>query len=125
MARPTRTRLSALSALWRALRSSGGSGEPSTTDRLRAVPRLVAATLTGRYDGMTRGRLGLLLLALLYVVSPVDLVPELALSLIGLGDDALVLAWLAGSVLAETDDFLRWEAARGRGPSVVPGQVVR
>ncbi|HEU4421196.1 MAG TPA: YkvA family protein, partial [Pilimelia sp.] len=57
-----------------------------------------------------------------YVVSPVDLVPEAFLFVFGLADDALLVTWLAGSVLAETERFLTWEASRR---SVIPGQVVR
>ena len=36
--------------------------------------------------------------------------------------DALVVAWLAGTVLSETDAYLTWEGSRGR---VIPGRVVR
>ena len=38
-------------------------------------------------------------LALAYVVSPVDVMPEALMLLAGLGDDAVVLTWLAGAVL--------------------------
>jgi uncharacterized membrane protein YkvA (DUF1232 family) len=50
-------------------------------------------------------------LGLAYLVSPVDLVPEAFLGLIGLGDDAVVALWLAGTFLAETDRFLGWETS--------------
>jgi hypothetical protein len=46
------------------------------------------------------------------------------LAVLGLVDDAVMVTWLAGSVLAETERFLEWEKERGRGPSVVPGTVV-
>ncbi len=49
-------------------------------------------------------------LALAYLVSPVDLVPEAFLALLGLGDDALVAMWLGGAFLAETDRYLEWES---------------
>ena len=55
-------------------------------------------------------------------MSPVDLVPELFVPLLGLVDDAFVLAWLAGTVLLETERYLAWEQDQHR---VVPGQVVR
>ena len=42
--------------------------------------------------------------------------------LLGLVDDAFVVAWLAGTVLLETERFLEWERQRH---DVVPGQVVR
>jgi uncharacterized membrane protein YkvA (DUF1232 family) len=135
-------RAAALKALWTAVSGRRSPGAPSVGRQLSALPRLVAATMSGRYPGMTRARLGLMALALLYVVSPVDLVPEAALLLLGMADDAMVLAWLAGSVLAETDAFLAWETGvasppPGSGPGsagpsagasagpVVPGEVVR
>lgn len=114
-------------ALARALRGAGRDGSPGIGERLGALPRLVGATLSGRYRGTTRGQLGLIALGVLYVVSPVDVVPEAIIPLIGLADDAFVVTWLAGRVLAETEAFLSWEKAEpsGRRPDVVPGQVVR
>jgi uncharacterized membrane protein YkvA (DUF1232 family) len=58
----------------------------------------------------------LIVLALAYLVSPVDLVPEAFLALLGLTDDALVALWLGGAFLAETDHFLAWEREQ---PTVV------
>jgi uncharacterized membrane protein YkvA (DUF1232 family) len=138
-----RSRWAAVGTLVRAVRGTLRAGEPGVGERLRAVPRLVTATVRGRYHGTTKGRLGLLALAVLYVVSPVDVLPDV-LPLIGIADDAMVIAWLAGALLTETGDFLAWERAdspsakrrwfrtgarsrrfdQGR-PDVVPGQVLR
>ena len=128
MARTTRT--AAVLTLVRALRGASGPDEPGLAARLRAVPRLVRATASGDYSGTSRGRLAALAAAAVYVVSPVDLLPDW-LPLIGLADDAVVISWLAAAVLGETGGFLRWERAHaGRGPTgpredVVPGYVVR
>ena len=72
--------------------------------------------MSGKYAELGRGRLAMLALALAYLVSPVDLVPEALLGLLGLGDDAVVALWLGGAVLVETDRFLDWER---RQPHVV------
>jgi uncharacterized membrane protein YkvA (DUF1232 family) len=56
--------------------------------------------------------LGLLVLALAYPVSPIDLVPEAFLGFFGLVDDAVVALWLGGAFLDETDRFVAWEADR-------------
>ncbi|OZM77416.1 hypothetical protein CFP66_36345 [Pseudonocardia sp. MH-G8] len=85
-------------------------------DRLRAIPRMARDALSGRYPELPRGRLGMLVLALAYLVSPVDLVPEAFLALLGLADDAVVALWLGGALLVETDRFLEWER---RQPVVV------
>jgi uncharacterized membrane protein YkvA (DUF1232 family) len=47
--------------------------------------------------------------AVLYVVSPVDFLPEAVLSVFGLVDDAFVLTWIAAAMVAETESFLAWE----------------
>lgn len=98
-----------------ALRTALRPGTPGLAERGRAVPRLVRAVLTGQYATLSRGHLGLLLLAALYVVSPVDLVPEAFLGLLGIADDALVVTWLAASLVHDTEDFLVWERTRATG----------
>jgi uncharacterized membrane protein YkvA (DUF1232 family) len=146
---PRARRAITLTALARALRDATRPGGPGLGELLRATPRWVSATLSGAYPGTSRGRLWALAAGLLYVLSPVDLLPEAVLPLIGLADDAFVVAWLAGQLLGETDEFVRWERERaaqstqqgsrwggfgaGRGGSshrpagedVVPGHVVR
>ncbi|ROO51695.1 uncharacterized protein DUF1232 [Micromonospora sp. Llam0] len=114
----TLKRAAAFAALGRAL-TAGARGGPSLGRRLAALPRMIRATVRGDYDGGLR--LALMTAAVAYVASPFDLVPEAMLLMLGIVDDALVVTWLAGSVLAETERFLDWEARR---ESVVPGQVV-
>lgn len=108
-------RAAAFRALWRAL-TAGSRGGPSLGRRLGALPRMIRATMRGEYDGGTR--LALMAAAGLYVASPVDLVPEALLLVFGLVDDVVVVTWLAGAVLAETERFLTWEI-RGPGPTRV------
>jgi uncharacterized membrane protein YkvA (DUF1232 family) len=109
-------RIAAFRALWRVLADGRKPGAPGFGDRLRSLPRMLAGALSGRYPELSRGRLGLLVLALAYLVSPVDLVPEAFLALLGLGDDVIVALWLGGAVLVETDRYLEWERHQ---PSVV------
>jgi hypothetical protein len=115
----TLRRSAAFTALWRALRA-GARGGPSVGQRLAALPRMIKATAGGEYDGGLR--LAMIGAATAYVISPVDLMPEAALLVFGLADDALMIAWLAGSVLDETGRFLEWESRR---KAVIPGDVVR
>ena len=112
-------------ALWQALRGASRPGAPGVWESLRATPRMVLASLMGRYHGISRGELGLLAGGLLYVLSPIDLLPDF-LPLLGIMDDAVVVTWLAGRLLMDTADFLRWErdSAPEPGP-VVAGKVVR
>ncbi|MBD0292601.1 MAG: DUF1232 domain-containing protein [Jiangellaceae bacterium] len=114
-------RTAALAALWQFVRGARRPGAPDLGTRVKAIPRLVDAVVTDRWDGLTKGRLSLMALSVLYIVSPVDVIPEGVLLALGLADDALVASWLAGSVLEATERFVRWE--RGQ-PEVVKGQVV-
>lgn len=119
MARVRRT--AAFVALWRALRGASRQGAPSLGTRLAALPRLATAVMSGQWDGLGAGRLALMGVALFYVLSPIDLVPEGLLLAVGLVDDVVVVSWLAGSVLDATDRFVAWE----RGESqIIDGEVV-
>jgi uncharacterized membrane protein YkvA (DUF1232 family) len=109
-------KVAAFTALWRAIVLSRRPGTPGVSERVRAVPRMLRGGVTGRYPALSRGRVGLILLALAYLVSPVDLVPEAFLGLLGLADDAMVALWLGGAFLSETDRFLEWERKQ---PTVV------
>ena len=108
--RPGRT--AAFVALGRAGARPRRPGTPGGGERLSALPRLVGDAVSGRYAALGRGRLGMLALALVYLVSPVDLVPEAVVPLLGLADDGVVALWLAGAFLAETERFLDWERDR-------------
>jgi uncharacterized membrane protein YkvA (DUF1232 family) len=117
MARTLR-RTAAFTALAKAL-MSGARGGPSIGKRLSALPRMVKASMKGEYDGGMR--VAMLAAATAYVVSPVDFLPEAGLFIFGLADDAVMITWLAGSVLSETERFLDWEKQRA---AVLPGSVV-
>lgn len=98
-------------------------GTPGIGRRLSAMPRMIRASLRGEYDGGTR--LLLMAAASLYILSPLDAVPELFTAFIGLIDDAFVVTWLMGALLSETERFLEWEAGRGKGRQVITGKVLK
>ncbi|BCJ26053.1 YkvA family protein [Actinocatenispora sera] len=104
-------------ALGRALLARGGASLPR---RIGALPRLFRARMHGEYDGLTWGRLAAMLVALVYVVSPIDLVPEAFLLMFGLADDGVAVLWLAGALLDEGERFLSWERSRAGAPAGPP-----
>ena len=131
-------RWAALRSLANAVRLAVKPGGPSLGERLASVPRLVRATFRGEYTGTTRGRLLLVAGAVLYVISPVDLLPEVLLPVVGLADDAVVLSGIAAWLVNETEAYLAWEqgaarrgGAKGSGAAssgpqdTVPGHIVR
>lgn len=111
-------RTAAFVALWRQLRLANRGG-PGIWRRLRSLPRMIGATLRRRerYDGLLR--LLLMVVALAYLAWPLELIPELLVGPLGLIDDGVVLAWLAGAILAETGRFLEWEQQQAR--TITPG----
>jgi uncharacterized membrane protein YkvA (DUF1232 family) len=101
-------------------------GSPGFFGRVAALPRLVRDVLTGRYDGLSRGKLGLMVLALLYIISPVDLLPEALLTIPGLADDAAVAAWLVASALGAAAAYTAWQRQEPASADdrVVSGEVL-
>jgi uncharacterized membrane protein YkvA (DUF1232 family) len=107
----TLKRTAAFTALAKAL-TSGARGGPSLGTRLAALPRMLRATARREYDGGMR--VAMMAAATVYVVSPFDFVPEAIFLVFGLADDAVMITWLAGTVLSETERFLEWEKQRDR-----------
>jgi len=107
----TLKRTAAFTALARAL-TSGARGGPTLSKRMAALPRMLKATAKGQYDGGMR--VAMMAGAAAYIISPIDLIPEAFLFVFGLADDAVMITWLAGAVLVETERFLEWEKQRDR-----------
>ena len=108
----TARRLTAVRLIWQVVTRRRAAGSPGLADRVGALPRLTLGALTGRYPVLTRGRLALIVLAVAYLVSPVDALPELLLGPDGLLDDGVVALWLGGALMVETERFLAWERSR-------------
>ncbi len=108
-------RMGVLRTFAMAMRSALRPGAPSVGERLRALPRMVSAAVRGEYAGLPLGRLLGMVGALVYVMSPVDLVPEGLLGVFGLVDDAMLVTWLAGAIVSDTEAFITWE--RGLHPN--------
>ncbi len=110
-------RIASVVAVAQAVRMAVRPGGPSIGERAGAVPRMVRSTLSGDYVGVSKGRLLMMLAAAGYLVSPLDLIPEAVLPIVGLADDALVLSWLATRLVEETEAFLEWEKTTMRTPA--------
>ena len=107
---------------WMALLRVFKPGTPGLGRRLGAMPRMIRATMRGEYDG--GARLAMMGFAGAYIVSPIDLVPEFFLFVLGLVDDAAVATYFAGALMDETERFLEWERQRDwERARVIPGRV--
>lgn len=88
------------------------NGEPvpvgNVFERAQALPRLLRDVRRGAYADLPKNRPFLWVLALVYLVSPIDILPDL-LPIIGVTDDAGVAVWLLTSVSTATGLYLRRE----------------
>jgi uncharacterized membrane protein YkvA (DUF1232 family) len=110
---PQRTQELLSSALKKA---SSRRNDPKLTDDiwdyLQTAVRLVQATMRGEYTGLSRRNLTLIVAAILYYISPIDLIPDI-LPIAGLFDDVGVLAFALRSLKTEIETFKEWERGRG------------
>ncbi len=95
-------------AAWRTYQDVTKPGTPGLMARVRAIPRLIGAVMRGEYGEMGKGKLALMGLGVVYLVSPIDVVPDF-LVLIGVADDFGVFLWLLGSLLGESGRYLDHE----------------
>ncbi len=74
--------------------------------------RMVTAHFSGTHK-LSGSTLGLLLLALVYFLSPVDFIPDF-LGFVGFADDATVILAVYAKIKNEVERFLDWEKSQVR-----------
>lgn len=92
-------------------RAGAAKGVPfaDVMEDFRALVRLVVAYARGNYRDVPPDALALVVAGLVYVISPVDLLPD-SIPGVGVMDDAVVVGWVIKSVRDELDAFRTWEA---------------
>jgi uncharacterized membrane protein YkvA (DUF1232 family) len=95
-------------AAWRAYREVSKPGTPGLGARLKAIPKMIGAVMRGTYPGMTKSKLATMGLGVLYMISPIDVIPEFLL-VVGVVDDFGVFLWLMSSLLGESGRYVDWE----------------
>jgi len=78
---------------------------------LMAMLRLIRAYYTGAYRAIPWQSLILIIIAVIYFVSPIDLIPDW-IPVIGLIDDAFVVGLVLKSVKDDLDAFMEWETSQ-------------
>ncbi|CAA6827782.1 MAG: Unknown protein [uncultured Aureispira sp.] len=78
-----------------------------TKERLGTLTRLVRAYLKGEYAGISKKNVALSLAAILYFLSPLDLIPDFLVA--GFLDDFALLTWLYNNLKVELEEFISWE----------------
>jgi len=76
---------------------------------IELLVRLLQAWTSGEYKGVSMKTLGVIVAAVLYFISPLDLIPDFMPG-VGYLDDAAVITWVLKSIAEDIDEFRRWEA---------------
>ncbi len=79
--------------------------------RIKDVTRLLDAWRNKGYEGVSYSTLFICAFVMLYVVSPVDIVPEF-IPFIGGLDDILLIGWMLKTIDSELVKFRAWEQAQ-------------
>ena len=77
---------------------------------LQTMLRLIRAYSRGEYRNVTESTLVVIVAAIIYLVNPLDLIPD-AIPGLGFLDDATVLALAVRRTRQDLDDFMTWETA--------------
>lgn len=84
-------------------------------DVARTLVRLVRSYVSGEYRDIPTSTLVSGLAVLLYVLSPIDLIPDF-IPVVGFLDDLSLVSWFVGKFQGEITRFREWETT-GRGPA--------
>jgi uncharacterized membrane protein YkvA (DUF1232 family) len=106
-----------------AVRSSRGRHPLSA--RLVAVLPMLRDSFTGRWVGAPRGRLIAAMLGLVYVVSPLDLMPEILLGPFGLGDDLAIAVFAVAGLMSSAEEWLDRGETEAPFGAAGPGDVIQ
>ncbi len=86
--------------------------------KIPAIYRMVKAWRKGKFKAGKREML-IPLLGLAYIISPIDLIPGIAIPFIGALDDLMVLSFIMPRLTALVDKFLLWEKmGQDKSPSL-------
>jgi uncharacterized membrane protein YkvA (DUF1232 family) len=91
------------------LRTGRLSSLGDVINRLKTAMRLVRRYAQGDYRDISLQSIALIVTSFVYLVMPLDLIPDFMLGL-GFSDDAALLIWTLHSVMEDLTRFEKWEA---------------
>ncbi|WP_181305192.1 YkvA family protein [Rufibacter sp. XAAS-G3-1] len=92
-------------------RKDFGTIAAEVMESLATLTRLIKASVSGEYHGIPKNTVVMAVAVLIYFLSPIDVIPDW-IPVIGLLDDATLLAWFMTSIKTEMDKFHAWESAQ-------------
>ncbi len=108
---PEKTQKLLKTAVKKSKRRKLNKGRFANTRRyLTAFFRLIRAYFRRQYTAIPWQSLVLSIAAVIYFVSPIDVLPDL-IPIAGILDDATVIGFVIAAIRSDMEKFLRWEAA--------------
>ena len=92
------------------LKFAKNSKVKALTNPIQIFIRMIKAHFSGEHK-ISFGTLGLILLAMVYFISPIDLIPDF-LGFFGFADDLSIVLAVYAKVKDEIDSFLEWERTK-------------
>lgn len=89
----------------------GKEGLAAVRDHLSLLADMASDITKGRYTDYSKGNFLLAVAALIYVVSPLDLVPDF-LIVLGLLDDVAIVGWAMSRLKTEVDKYQAFVAKK-------------
>ncbi|WP_018476625.1 YkvA family protein [Pontibacter roseus] len=101
-----------------AAKKSIGALAGEVWENLQLLSRMIKAAVGGEYKGIPNTTLVGGVAILIYFIMPLDLIPDF-IPVVGLLDDAALLAWFMTGIKSELDHFKEWDASRKARQEVV------
>ncbi|MBV7440928.1 DUF1232 domain-containing protein [Weeksellaceae bacterium TAE3-ERU29] len=111
--------MSKMKLLMNAWKNRGELDPTSLQDKAKAFYRMVPLMIKGHYKPKSKTNIIIGLGAVIYAVSPLDLIPEILTGPFGLLDDFVILGYGLKKVNNEIERFLLWEQEQELGEEIV------
>lgn len=86
--------------------------------KINSLFRMLVADITGKFK-MKKRYFILFILALVYIISPIDFIPGWFFPIIGLTDDLSVLVLSVSLLMTEVNRFIQWELDQKLGVKTI------
>lgn len=103
------SKLSMLTSFWR---KKDDYESIFTKEKIMAFMRMLPLILTGSYKPKKKRNLIFGVAAIIYLISPIDIIPEIVFGPIGLIDDFAILFFAIKRIEKEVINFISWEAIK-------------